>query len=152
MQIRILAVGTKMPNWVVTACTDYSKRLPRNWLKIIEIPTRQKFKSVAVAIAHEGGKLLASINDRDKTIALNVKGSCWSTEDLSRQLADWQMQGKTVNLLVGGPNGLSDECLARSQQHWSLSPLTLPHPLVRVVLVEQLYRAWSILQNHPYHK
>ena len=152
MQIRILAIGAKMPDWVVTACADYSKRLPLNWLKIIEIPTRQKFKNTAMAITHEGEKLLAAINDRDKTIALDVRGSYWSTEELSRQLADWQMQGKTVNLLIGGPNGLSDECLARSQQHWSLSPLTLPHPLARVILVEQLYRAWSILQNHPYHK
>lgn len=152
MQIRILAVGAKMPDWVVNACAGYSKRLPRNWLKIIEIPTCQKFKSAAVAITHEGEKLLAAINDRDNTIALDIRGSCWSTEELSQQLADWQMQGKTVNLLIGGPNGLSDECLARSQQHWSLSPLTLPHPLARVVLVEQLYRAWSILQNHPYHK
>ena len=141
-----------MPDWVTTACAEYSKRLPRRWLKIIEIPTRQKFNNIDTAMAYEGEKLLAAVNHHDKVIALTVEGISWSTEELSRQLASWQMQGQTVDLLIGGPHGLSQECLARSQQQWSLSPLTLPHPLVRVVLIEQLYRAWSILQHHPYHK
>ena len=152
MQIKILAVGARMPDWVNLACTEYSKRLPRNWLKIIEIPTQQKFRSTHEAMTREGEKLLSAIHDRDRVIALEVRGDAWSTEELSRQLASWQMQGNTVSLLIGGPSGLSADCLARSQQQWSLSPLTLPHPLVRVVLLEQLYRAWSILQNHPYHK
>jgi 23S rRNA (pseudouridine1915-N3)-methyltransferase len=154
MQIRILAVGTKMPAWVTAACIDYGKRLPRNWLKIIEIPlsARHKIRSVDAAITSEGEQLLSAINERDKVIALEVKGAYWSTQELTEQLASWQMQGNNISLLIGGPNGLSSECLVRAQQLWSLSPLTLPHPLVRIVLVEQLYRAWSILQNHPYHK
>ena len=143
-----------MPAWVTVACTEYGKRLPRNWLKIIEIPlgTRHHAKSVNTAIAREGEQLLAAINERDKVIALEVKGTPWSTQELSEQLASWQMQGNNISLLIGGPNGLSSKCLAQTQQQWSLSPLTLPHPLVRIVLVEQLYRAWSILRNHPYHK
>jgi 23S rRNA (pseudouridine1915-N3)-methyltransferase len=85
-------------------------------------------------------------------VAIDVNGKAWSTEELAKQCADWQMDGRNVSLLVGGPNGLASSCLQRADQKWSLSPLTLPHPLVRVLLAEQLYRAWSILNNHPYHK
>lgn len=143
-----------MPAWVTAACTEYGKRLPRDWLNIVEIPlgSRHKTKNINTTISDEGKQLLAATNDRDKIIALEVKGTSWSTGELSQKLASWQMQGDNISLLIGGPDGLSAECLIRAQQRWSLSPLTLPHTLVRIVLVEQLYRAWSILQNHPYHK
>ncbi len=85
-------------------------------------------------------------------MALDVLGKPWSTETLAQRLSDWQMNGRNVSLLVGGPDGLSRACLDRADMKWSLSALTLPHPLVRVVLAEQLYRAWTITVNHPYHR
>ena len=143
-----------MPPWVTAACHEYNKRLPRNWLKVVELPLAARCKAHRVdrVIAREGEQLLAATGHRDRVVALAVNGIYWSTEQLSQQLDNWQRQGDNISLLIGGPDGLSAECLARSQQQWSLSPLTLPHPLARVVLIEQLYRAWSILQNHPYHK
>lgn len=155
MRIRLIAVGTRMPDWVQTAYREYAKRLPRELaLELVEIPLGQRSKSssTAAAIAKESAAVLAAIGDGDRVIALEVKGKDWSTEQLAQQLAKWQMDGGNVSLLVGGPDGLSDECRARADVHWSLSRLTLPHPLVRVLLSEQIYRAWTILANHPYHK
>ncbi|MDN3640831.1 23S rRNA (pseudouridine(1915)-N(3))-methyltransferase RlmH [Simiduia curdlanivorans] len=155
MRIRLIAVGTRMPGWVQEAYGEYVKRLPRELaLELVEIPlgSRSKTSSTANAIAKESGAILAAIGDGDRVIALEVKGKDWSTEQLSQQLAHWQMDSKNVSLLVGGPDGLSDQCRARADVHWSLSRLTLPHPLVRVLLSEQIYRAWTILANHPYHK
>ena len=85
-------------------------------------------------------------------VALEVKGKAWSTEQLAQRMEDWMAEGRDVALLVGGPEGLADACRQRADLLWSLSPLTLPHPLVRVLLAEQLYRAWSVVQNHPYHR
>ena len=96
--------------------------------------------------------MLAAIPSADKVIALEVTGKALSTSQLASQLQDWQREGDNISLLVGGPDGLAPECLSRAQQQWSLSALTLPHPLVRVVLAEQLYRAWAINNNHPYHR
>lgn len=155
MRIRLIAVGTKMPDWVEQGYAEYKKRLPRELsLELVEIPLgpRAKSSSVATAIARESDAILAALDPRDKVIALEVGGRDWSTEQLSQQLAGWQMDGHNVSLLVGGPDGLSDACRARADQQWSLSRLTLPHPLVRILLAEQIYRAWTILANHPYHK
>ncbi|UTA48696.1 23S rRNA (pseudouridine(1915)-N(3))-methyltransferase RlmH [Simiduia sp. 21SJ11W-1] len=155
MRIRLIAVGTRMPDWVQSAYGEYAKRLPRELsLELVEIPLgpRNKSSSTANAIAKESAAILAAIGEGDRVIALEVKGKDWSTEQLAQQLAKWQMDGGNVSLLVGGPDGLSDECRARADVHWSLSRLTLPHPLVRVLLSEQIYRAWTILANHPYHK
>ena len=155
MRVRIIAVGTKMPAWVQDASQDYLKRFPREWaVEFVEIGLghRAKGQDVTKAIAKEGEHMLAAINDRDYVIALDVKGKSWSTEQLSEQMSGWQMNGSNIALLVGGPDGLAANCLARAQQRWSLSALTLPHPLVRVLLAEQLYRGWTILKNHPYHK
>lgn len=155
MRIRLIAVGTKMPAWVEQGWREYVKRLPREIsLELVEIALgpRGKNASVATAIARESEAILQAIGAGDKVIALEVKGRDWSTEQLAGQLSQWQMEGDNVSLLVGGPDGLSDACRARAQVHWSLSRLTLPHPLVRVLLAEQIYRAWTILANHPYHK
>lgn len=159
MLIRILAVGSKMPAWVKDGCHDYQKRLPRELsIEWVELPLgeRQAKKNrpqdIARAIAQENKSMMAAIDDRDYVIALDVKGKSWSTEVLAEQMASWQMEGYRIALLIGGPDGLSSECLQRAQQRWSLSELTLPHPLVRVLLIEQLYRAWTILKGHPYHK
>lgn len=155
MRVRIIAVGTKMPSWVQEASQDYIKRFPREWqVEFVEIPLghRGKGQDSQKAIAKEGSLMLAAINPRERVIALDVKGKSWSTEQLSAHMESWQMAGANIALLVGGPDGLAPECLARADQAWSLSPLTLPHPLVRVLLAEQLYRGWTILKNHPYHK
>ena len=155
MHVRVLAVGTKMPSWVIRGVEEYQKRLPREWkFEWIEfaIGHRSKSQDVNKAIESEGNAMLSAIHTQEHVIALDVKGKVWSTEQLSSETAQWQMSGQDIALLIGGPDGISPACLARANQCWSLSALTLPHPLVRIVLVEQLYRSWTLLNNHPYHK
>ncbi len=155
MRFKMIAVGTRMPSWVETGYQDYAKRLPRDFaVDLVELPlgARGKNASVAKAMAKEGEQMLAAIPKGDKVIALDVLGKPWSTETLAKNLSSWSMESSNYSLLIGGPDGLSPDCLARADAKWSLSALTLPHPLVRIVLIEQLYRAWSILNNHPYHK
>ncbi|QKX17524.1 23S rRNA (pseudouridine(1915)-N(3))-methyltransferase RlmH [Microbulbifer sp. YPW1] len=158
MKIRIIAAGGKMPAWVQDGYNEYAKRLPRELtLEMVEVPLGNRGQKNSAALVEkarqkEGEAMLAAINPREHVVALEVKGKSWSTEQLSRELADWQMSGDNVCLLIGGPDGLSPDCVARANQKWSLSALTLPHPLVRVLLAEQLYRAWTLLAGHPYHK
>lgn len=155
MKFKVLAVGPKMPGWVVEGTHDYLKRLPRD-LTVDFVPlslgSRGKNQPIAKAIEQEGDSMLAAIRDTDHVVALDLAGKLWSTDELSQQLQTWREDAKDVCLLIGGPDGLDARCLARADQKWCLSNLTLPHPLVRVLLAEQLYRAWSITQNHPYHK
>lgn len=155
MKIRIVAVGPKMPAWVNQATDDYLKRLSRD-LQVEFVPlaigNRGKNSSIEKAIAQEGDAMMNVIRDQDHVVALDLSGKAWSTEQLSEQLQSWREQARDAVLLIGGPDGLDRRCLARANQKWCLSNLTLPHPLVRVLLSEQLYRAWSITQNHPYHK
>lgn len=144
-----------MPAWVSEGYQEYCKRLPRDFqIELVELAlgARGKNTSVAKAISSEGEQMLAAIPKGDRVIALDVLGKGWSTKKLASNIADWSMEGGSFSILIGGPDGLAPECLARADHKWSLSDLTLPHPLVRIVLVEQLYRAWTILQNHPYHK
>ena len=155
MRIKLIAVGTRMPGWVTTGYSEYAKRLGADVrLELVEVAPGHRGKSSGVkqAIAQESVKMRAAIGKGDRVVALDVKGKCWSTEQLSETMADWKMQGQDISLLVGGPDGLAQDCLALASQRWSLSALTFPHPLVRVVLAEQLYRAWTLLNNHPYHR
>ena len=155
MRIRIIAVGTKMPAWVETGYAEYAKRMPRDCVvELVELPLAQRGKNtdIARAMEKEGEEMLAAIGKGEQVIALDVKGKSWSTEQLAEQMANWRMSGNNYCLLIGGPDGLAPQCLAQAHVRWSLSALTLPHPLVRIVVIEQLYRACSILQNHPYHK
>ncbi len=155
MRIRIIALGTKMPSWVAAGYDDYARRLPRDWtVELVALPlaTRGKSTSTDAIIEKEADAMLGAIGKGDKVVALEVKGRPWSTEELARQLGDWRMSGVNYSLLIGGPDGLSQRCRDRADLQWSLSPLTLPHPLVRIVVIEQLYRAYSLLHNHPYHK
>ena len=155
MRIHLLAVGTRMPTWVVDAYQEYAKRLPRECtLQLVEIPLGKRRKSLGAARAaeEEGRQLLASLPKDCTVIALDVRGQSWSTEKLAVRLQGWLSSGRDVALLVGGPDGLSADCLARADLKWSLSALTYPHSLVRVVLAEQLYRAWTINCGHPYHR
>jgi len=155
MKLNLLAVGTKMPSWVTDGYQEYAKRMPRECsLHLHEIPPAKRGKSGSPAqwMREEGDRILTAIPSNHHVVALDVKGKTWSTEQLADQLKNWQADGRDVSLIIGGPDGLTDECLQRANQRWSLSALTLPHPLVRIVLSEQLYRAWTVLQNHPYHR
>ena len=144
-----------MPSWVEAGCTEYGKRMPPELrIETIEIAlgARGKNQPASKAIEKESQALLKAIGAQDFVVALDVIGRTLSTEKLASKLADWQMNGRDVCLIIGGPDGLSAECLARANMRWSLSDLTLPHPLVRIVLMEQMYRAWTINANHPYHR
>ena len=155
MRISVIAVGTKMPVWINQGVQEYSKRLPREiQLTWREIPLARRGKDASAAhlCAAEGEQIIKAIPAGDQVIALDVAGKRIATEQLAGQLQDWQMSGDNVSLLIGGPDGLSSQCLERAHRNWSLSDLTLPHPLVRVLLAEQLYRAWTITVNHPYHR
>ena len=155
MRIHLIAVGTRMPAWVTEACNEYTRRMPRECtLQLIEIPLskRRKSQTSEQAAEEEGQQMLAAIPKDCTVIALDVLGKNWSTPTLAGRLQDWLGSGRDVALLVGGPDGLSVGCLARADQKWSLSALTYPHPMVRVILSEQLYRAWTINAGHPYHR
>ncbi|MBJ7538490.1 23S rRNA (pseudouridine(1915)-N(3))-methyltransferase RlmH [Marinomonas transparens] len=155
MHVRLIAVGNKMPKWVTQGYDEYAKRLPKDFaLELIEIPMspRGKNTDIAKAIRKEGDAMLNAIPAGDKVIALEVLGKEWSTEQLSSQTELWRMDGFNVSLLVGGPDGLDPRCSVKADQLWSLSRLTLPHPMVRIILAEQIYRAWTLMNNHPYHR
>ena len=154
-QIRLLAIGNKMPEWVNQGFKEYAKRFPPSChLKLVEISAEKRTKNndIKRIIELESNKLLATIKPEHLVIALDVKGKSFSTEKLAQQFQQWQHNGQDIDMLIGGPDGLSKDCLQKADWTWSLSPLTLPHPLVRIVIAEQLYRALSILQNHPYHR
>ena len=155
MQLKVVSVGQRMPDWVSSGFETYRKRLPREArLELIEIPSgrRGAKDDVSGAVAREGVRMLKAVHPSDHLVALDIQGRSWSTEKLASQFERWQMGGCDVAFLVGGPDGLSEEVRGRAHQSWSVSELTLPHPLVRVLLAEQLYRAWTIVQNHPYHR
>lgn len=155
MKIHLIAVGQKMPGWVEQGYKEYAQRLPRECsleLKEIAPGRRGKGADIQRAIRDEGEKMLAALPKDALIIALDERGRERSTEQLSRELGEWLGGGRDVVLLVGGPDGLADECKRRAAKTWGLSKLTLPHPLVRVVVAEQIYRAWSLLNGHPYHR
>lgn len=144
-----------MPAWVTAGYTEYARRLPHECsLQLVEVPVSKRRKSLpaARAMQEEGQLMLAAIPAGCLVIALDVTGKTWSTEVLAERLQNWMAGGRDVALLVGGPDGLASECLACSDMTWSLSALTYPHALVRIILAEQLYRAWSINVGHPYHR
>ncbi|MGA1561878.1 MAG: 23S rRNA (pseudouridine(1915)-N(3))-methyltransferase RlmH [Gammaproteobacteria bacterium] len=146
MRLRVLAIGKRMPDWVAAGWDEYAKRV------------RHPLKLELLELAHgggseaEGARLLAAVQPRDHVIALDVRGNAWDTPQLAQALEDWMQAGNDVAFLVGGADGLSPACLQRAEQRWSLSALTFPHMLVRVLLAEQLYRAWSLQTGHPYHR
>jgi len=155
VKARLLAVGTGMPGWVGEGWSEYVKRLS-HWLplELLEIApgARGKGRDAARACADEGQRLLAAIPRGSHVIALDVAGKAHSSEQLAQRMAHWRMQGQDLVFMIGGPEGYDPAVLARADERWSLGPLTLPHPLVRIVVAEQLYRAASILANHPYHR
>jgi 23S rRNA (pseudouridine1915-N3)-methyltransferase len=155
MRVKVVAVGTRLPGWQQQGFQEYAKRLPRECaMTCTEIPaaTRGKSRPTKQMIEKESDRLLAAVAGNDYVIALDQRGTQYTTEDLSGLLDTWLGQGRDLALLIGGADGLSDACRARANLHWSLSDLTLPHGLVRVMAAEQIYRAWSILRGHPYHR
>ena len=141
-----------MPGWVEQASTDYSKRLPNRWKFQVREFQQAQGDSSDIIMSREADALLSAIPDKAHVVALDNRGSSWSTEQVAAGLESWQELGKNLILLIGGADGLHPRCRERADQLWSLSPLTFPHPLVRVILVEQLYRAQSLLDKHPYHR
>jgi 23S rRNA (pseudouridine1915-N3)-methyltransferase len=141
MRLRLIAAGTRLPGWIDEGVAEYSKRLRALKFELIEIPATRQAE-----------RMRAAIGPRDYIVALDVLGREMTTPELSRWLAARQAGGRDLALLIGGPEGLDPELLARADFRWSLSPLTWPHGLVRVMVTEQLYRALSLLQGHPYHR
>ena len=155
MKCRVIAAGTRLPDWVNQGFREYQKRLRTPLvLELVEVPvaTRRAGENPQRAIAREGEHMLAALAREDYVVALEVSAKSMSTEQLSVWLSERLRDGRPLALLIGGPDGLADACRVRANQRWSLSPLTLPHGLVRVVLAEQIYRAMSMLAGHPYHR
>ncbi|MDH5544633.1 MAG: 23S rRNA (pseudouridine(1915)-N(3))-methyltransferase RlmH [Gammaproteobacteria bacterium] len=155
MRIHLIAVGNRMEAWVKAGFDEYAKRMPKECqlvLKEIEPAKRSKSGNSETYKSIEAKKILAAIPEGSTVIALDVQGMQFSTEQLAEHMTDWMSSGRDVALLVGGPDGLDQQCLSIANQKWSLSRLTMPHPIVRIVLAEQLYRSWSITRNHPYHR
>jgi len=155
MQLTALAVGTRMPAWVNQGVETYTRRLPRHIaLKFRELPAAQRASGSTPdkLKQKEGEHMLKAMQDPAYVIALDEHGKSWSSTGLAAQLENWMANYPNVVFLIGGADGLADSCKQRADALWSLSPLTLPHALVRVVLAEQIYRAWTLVQGHPYHR
>lgn len=156
MRLRVMAIGTRMPSWVDEAFNDYWRRMRATWkLELIELPTasrRETGGAVQVAKNAEASRLLQLITPRDFLVTLDEHGTQKTTQELSQWLEQRRASGQDLAFMIGGPDGLAEEVLSRAQWRWSLSRLTLPHGLVRVMLAEQLYRASSVLAGHPYHR
>jgi 23S rRNA (pseudouridine1915-N3)-methyltransferase len=144
-----------MPDWVAHGWNEYAKRFPRSMeLELKELPLGHRGRSYKPEQlrSSESAALLSAVPNSNYIIALDGKGQQWSTQELAGQMQHWMQQGRDVSFLVGGPDGFDPISLKRADACWSLGKLTLPHMLVRVILAEQLYRAWSVTQNHPYHR
>lgn len=155
MQIDLVAVGKRMPAWIETSVKEYSKRLPKNiQFKIIEITPaiRGKNNNADNYRQKEQENIEAILSPKSIIIALDERGKTISSKQCADQLQTWNDEQQHVSIIIGGADGLSDALKEKSNQMWSLSKMTLPHGLVRVMVVEQIYRAWSITQNHPYHR
>jgi 23S rRNA (pseudouridine1915-N3)-methyltransferase len=155
MQIHLIAVGDRMPDWVEAGYAEYARRLPRECRLVLrEIPAgkRSKGADLARVIREEGARQLVAIPGGSRVVALDRLGREMDTEALAGRIVQQLGAGQDLALLVGGPEGLAPDCLTRADERWSLSKLTLAHPVARVVLAEQLYRAWSIIQKLPYHR
>ena len=155
MRLMLLAASNRQPAWVSDGFDSYAKRLRGSLrLDLEEIPLARRPSAAAArrAAESEGKRMLASIPDAAHVVALTEDGTMWNTRELAARLRAWVALGRPVYLLIGGPDGLSESCLARADERWSLSRLTLPHGLARIAVAEALYRARSVLERHPYHR
>ena len=155
MHIRIIALGQKMPGWVDAGCEDYLKRLPSELsVELVTLPvaTQKSRDSVEHIKARQSSAIMDKLMPDSISIALDERGEQWPSQKWSQQMQRWMFESPRVNLIIGGPDGLSQQCRQACQHLVSLGRMTMPHALVRVVLVEQLYRAWTIIKGHPYHR
>lgn len=155
MKANLIAVGERAPGWVAEGFAEYQKRLSHGLpVQLIEIApgVRGKGRDPVRAMAEEGERVMAAIPKAAWVVAMDGRGKPWSSEKLAERLEHWRGQGRDLAFLIGGPEGHAPEVIARADESWSLGPLTLPHMLVRLVVAEQLYRAQSMLTNHPYHR
>ncbi len=154
MRLYIVAVGQRVPDWAQTAWDDYAKRFPheiRIELKAVKTEPRSS-KTLETLYAAERVRIEAAIPKGTRIVVLDERGSALSTLALAQRLTDWQNSGSDVALVIGGPDGMDPAFRANAHERIRLSDLTLPHAMVRVLLIEQLYRAWSVNANHPYHR
>ena len=155
MKLFILAVGNKMPEWISSGYNEYAKRLPREaTISLVEIKPepRTTGKSVAQIMEAEALRIESALPKDVTRIVLDERGTHWSTRQLSQKMHDWLGSGRDVAFIIGGADGLHESVRSNANQLLALSALTLPHGMVRVLLAEQLYRAYSLLHNHPYHR
>lgn len=155
MKIHVVTVGLRMPDWVSQGWHEYAKRLPADCsLNLIEVKPepRNQGKTTAQIMQTEGKRIQNSIPNNAFTIALDERGQDISTVKLNQNLEQWRASGNDVAFIIGGPDGLDPEIKRSANQRWRLSSMTMPHPLVRIILAEQIYRAWAIMTNHPYHR
>jgi 23S rRNA (pseudouridine1915-N3)-methyltransferase len=161
VKIRLLCIGTRSPAWVTEGYDTYARRLQKdNQLILEEVPRPRPAATLEQRLAAEGERLLARLKAPEQgrrkgseiVIALDEAGAAWRTADLAAHMRKWRAGATDVALLVGGPDGLAPACRERADALWSLSPLTLPHALVRVLVAEQVYRAWTLITGHPYHR
>jgi len=155
MQIAVISASGKQPGWVQSGFETYARRLRGSCsLTLNEVALAKRGKTVALprVLEQEGKRMLAAVPKGAHIVALDETGRGFSTAELADRLKFWLQAGRPVALLIGGPDGIAPDCFDRAAERWSLSPLTLPHGLARVVVAEALYRAWSLLEYHPYHR
>ncbi|MEJ1268594.1 23S rRNA (pseudouridine(1915)-N(3))-methyltransferase RlmH [Pantoea ananatis] len=155
MKLQLVAVGTKMPDWVQTGFMEYLRRFPKDMpFELTEVPAGKRGKNADIKriLEKEGEAMLAATGKGNRIVTLDIPGQPGKPHSWRSGWERWKQDGRDVSLLIGGPEGLAPACKAAAEQSWSLSTLTLPHPLVRVLVAESLYRAWSITTNHPYHR
>ena len=155
MRIHLIAIGRRTSGWERDGYLEYTRRMPPEFsIELREIaPSKLGNRgSTERRVEDEGRRLLAAVPSGARVIALDERGAAWTTTALADRIGRWMREGRDLALLIGGADGLSPECIATADHRWSLSPLTLPHGLVRVVVAEQIYRAWTILRHHPYHR
>jgi 23S rRNA (pseudouridine1915-N3)-methyltransferase len=156
VQIHLITVGRRPPAWVEQGYQEFARRLPARWgLRTARVEGRRLSGSAppSALVEEQGQRLLSCVPEGSHVVALEVEGEPWTTEELARRIQAWLAAGQRhVALLIGGPEGLSAACRERADESWSLSRLTLPHAMVRLIVAEQLYRAWSLLNHHPYHR
>lgn len=155
MKILVLAVGHRMPDWVLSAWDDYAKRLPPDWavtLKEIKPEPRTSGKTPQQMMAAEAKRIEVAIPEQSLRVILDEHGRDLTTQAFATRLNTWHQASHNITIIIGGPDGLDQDLKSSSDASIRLSSMTMPHPMVRIVLIEQLYRAWSILNNHPYHR
>ena len=152
--MRVIAIGTRMPGWVTEGSDEYLKRMPRELsVEWVELPASKRTRDTAeLRMLDEATAIERRLKPQDLIVALDIDGKTVSTENIADALSSWQAEGAKVAFIIGGPDGLHPTLKARAVARWSLGRITLPHPLVRVILAEQLYRACSINAGHPYHR